>query len=184
MIKNTLNDREFELINIIGSELANNQRDLSRHLNISLGTTNMIIRRLIDKGYIRIRPLRKRKVEYTLTPKGFSERLEQSIHSTLKTLHSIKQVKQNIRDIIRDCYARGERMFFACGDDDISFLMETVFKEPEFQDCTFRCSSQEPFPEAEGVVFICQPQPESWMSGNGKRINLIEMLAKKVNDEQ
>ena len=37
-----LNEREFELINIIGRRLGSNQRDLSSHLNLSLGQTNML----------------------------------------------------------------------------------------------------------------------------------------------
>ena len=63
MPQDFLNEREFELINILGAELGVNQRDLSKHLDLSLGTTNMLIRRLISKGYIRIKQLNKRKVE-------------------------------------------------------------------------------------------------------------------------
>ena len=63
MPKDTLNEREFELINIIGSNLGSNQRDLSRQLDLSLGLTNMLIRRLVAKGFIRISQLNKRKVQ-------------------------------------------------------------------------------------------------------------------------
>ena len=72
MTQDTLNEREFELVNIIGAQISSNQRELSRHSNLSLGTTNMLLQRLIAKGYIRIRQLNKKKVEYLLTPKGFS----------------------------------------------------------------------------------------------------------------
>ena len=34
--EDSLNEREFELINIIGAQLAANQRDLSKQLDISL----------------------------------------------------------------------------------------------------------------------------------------------------
>jgi len=40
-----LDEREFELVNIVGAQLAANQRDLSRHMKISLGMTNMLLRR-------------------------------------------------------------------------------------------------------------------------------------------
>ena len=104
VIKDTLNTKEAELINIIGSESAASQRDFSRHLNISLGATNMLLRRLMEQGYIHIRQVTKRKVEYTLTPKGVSERLEQSRDYTLQTIQSIKRFKQTIREIVRGFY--------------------------------------------------------------------------------
>ena len=75
MNNDTLSEREFELVNIVGTKIATNQRDLSRHMDLSLGMTNMLVRRLISKGYIRIKPLNKRKVKYILTPKGFSEKI-------------------------------------------------------------------------------------------------------------
>ena len=83
MSPDNLNEREFELINIVGGDLAANQRDLSRRMNLSLGMTNMLLRRLITKGYIRIKQLDRRKVEYILTPKGFSEKMRKSLIMTV-----------------------------------------------------------------------------------------------------
>ncbi|MDE2028516.1 MAG: winged helix-turn-helix transcriptional regulator, partial [Candidatus Omnitrophica bacterium] len=84
-----LDEREFELVNIVGAQLAANQREISRQMNLSLGMTNMLLRRLISKGYIRIKQLNKKKTEYLLTPKGFSEKLRKSVKYTLKTINSI-----------------------------------------------------------------------------------------------
>ena len=54
MSKDVLDEREFELINIIGQKLGSNQRDLSHRMDLSLGQTNMLIHRLVKKGCIRI----------------------------------------------------------------------------------------------------------------------------------
>jgi DNA-binding MarR family transcriptional regulator len=182
VIKDVLNIKETELINIIGAEFATSQRDFSRHLNISLGATNMLLRRLIEQGYIRIHQGTKRKIEYTLTPKGLSERLEKSRHYTLQTIQSIKRFKETIRVIVRSFYIVGERSFWACGDEDVSSLVEAVFKEEEFKGCRFRFLSDGQREELEdGVLFNCRPQtdPPGWMAG--KRVNLIETLAREIH---
>ena len=49
-----MDEREFELLNILGKELGSNQRDLSQKMELSLGMINMLIRRLIGKGLIYI----------------------------------------------------------------------------------------------------------------------------------
>lgn len=182
VIKDTLNTKEAELINIIGSECAASQRDFSRHLNISLGATNMLLRRLMEQGYIHIRQVTKRKAEYTLTPKGLSERLEQSRGYALQTIQSINRFKETIRDIVRGFYRGGERNFWACGDEEVAWLVEAVFKEEEFQGCRFRS-----LPEAQGdgledgVLFICPPQTDQPGWKPGKRVNLIESLAREID---
>jgi DNA-binding MarR family transcriptional regulator len=182
VIKDTLNTKEAELINIIGAECAASQRDFSRHLNISLGATHMLLRRLVEQGYIHIRQVTKRKIEYTLTPKGLSERLEKSRHCTLETIRSIKRYKQTIRDIVRGFYRSGERDFWACGDEEVSWLVQSVFKEEEFQGCRFRILSDEEREDLEdGVLFICRPQaePPGWLAG--KRVNVFETLAREIH---
>src|SRR5271154_7411512 len=100
MDNNSLNEHEFELVNIIGAQLAANQRDLSYQMNLSLGMTNMVLRRLVTKGYIRIKQLDRRKVEYILTPKGFAEKMRKSVKYTLKTISSIGLIKKQLLEIV------------------------------------------------------------------------------------
>ena len=120
MPTDNLNEREFELINIIGAELGANQRDLSRQMELSLGMTNMLIRRLINKGYIRIRQLNKKKVEYLLTPKGISEKTSKSIKYTLKTINSISAIKECLKNKLFPLTQEGERCFAILGESDFA----------------------------------------------------------------
>src|ERR1700683_2849076 len=101
----SLNEREFELINIVGAELGANQRDLSKKMDISLGMTNLLVRRLISKGYIRIRQLNKKKTHYILTPKGFTEKYHKSLRYTLKTIRSIGLIREQLNFIIQGLYS-------------------------------------------------------------------------------
>ena len=107
-----MDEREFELINIIGAQLVPNQRDISRQMDLSLGMTNMLIHRLLTKGYIRIKQLNKKKVEYILTPKGFAEKMQKSINYTLKTINSIGLIKRTLADVLIKASEEGARKFY------------------------------------------------------------------------
>lgn len=50
------------------------QRSLSRNLGIALGLTNLLIRRLVRKGWIRMVHIRPNRVSYLLTPAGIAEK--------------------------------------------------------------------------------------------------------------
>src|SRR3989338_3198712 len=128
MNNNTLDEREFELINVVGMRLSSNQRELSKHMDLSLGMTNMLLRRLISKGFIRIRQLNKKKVEYLLTPKGFSEKMRKSLKYTMKTLNSIGLIKNRVQEVIARFYASGERKFLILGQSDLVLVVEMVFR--------------------------------------------------------
>jgi len=175
--KHSLDEREFELINILGDDLAINQRDLSRHMDLSLGTVNMLIRRLVTKGYIRIRQLNKRKVEYILTPKGFAEKTRKSIKYTLKTLNSIASVKESMKPIIIRLYEKGERNFFVLGESDLAFLVESVLRENGLNDYKISYLKELPQAELRGTLLICKENSENGPYNIKNRIDLVKELA-------
>lgn len=177
MSQNILNEREFELINIIGADLGPSQRDLSRQMDMSLGMINMLIRRLASKGYIRISQLNKRKVKYILTPKGFTEKMRKSIKYTLKTIHSISFIKERIREILTRLYAEGKKNFIVLGKSDFALMIEIILKEMASGDYKIVYVDNIPVGKTEGTLLICKE-----MDGDGDypegTIDLIYELAK------
>jgi|ERR1051325_4633806 EPS-associated MarR family transcriptional regulator len=55
------------------------QRDLARHLDVSVGKVNYCLRALIEKGLLKVRNFSNAKKKlayaYTLTPKGLEEKV-------------------------------------------------------------------------------------------------------------
>ncbi|MCA9394910.1 MAG: winged helix-turn-helix transcriptional regulator [Candidatus Omnitrophica bacterium] len=126
-----MDEREFELINILGKQLGSNQRDLSRQMDLSLGMVNMLIRRLISKGYIRMDRLNKRNVRYILTPKGITEKLRKSIKYTVNTINSFGLIKGNVKDLIIRLYNEGHRVFYLFCEPDLLVLVESAVKDAD-----------------------------------------------------
>ena len=179
MSKEVLDEREFELINIVGAEIGANQRRLSRLMDLSLGMTNMLIRRLIAKGFIRIEQLNKRKVQYLLTPQGFAEKMRKSVNYTLKTINSIGLIKARVQAILLDLHKDGTRDFFIVGKSDLSILIEMVAKEFPLQDCSFCILDEIPQVSVKGTLLICKenvPEDNLFLHNH---VDLIRELAKK-----
>ncbi len=176
-----LNEREFELINIVGAELGANQRDLSKKLDISLGMTNMLLRRMVAKGYIRIRQLNKKKTQYILTPKGFTEKYHKSIRYTLKTLRSIGLIRHQLHVVIRRLYQQGERSFLILGSSDLTELVEMSLSQPQW---SVQFKRIENLPEnPEGVVLICREQVTVPKSVASRCVDLIKELAVQAEND-
>ncbi|MGE0268291.1 MAG: winged helix-turn-helix transcriptional regulator [Candidatus Omnitrophota bacterium] len=147
-----MDEREFELVNILGKELGSNQRDLSQKMEISLGMINMLIRRLISKGYIRIEQLNKRNVKYILTPKGISEKMRQSVKYTLNTINSIGLIKDNVKDFLIQLHQQGRRKFYLYCQSDLTFLAETAFQEARLPDSSIHILNALPEHDVDGVL--------------------------------
>ena len=181
-INDPLNEREFELINIIGAQLAGNQRDLSRRINLSLGMTNLLIARLAAKGYIRIKQLNKRKMQYLLTPKGFTEKMRKSLKYTLKTIHSIQLLNDQVETCLRRLYAGGQRVFYVLGDSGLTPLVEAVLKEKLADGCVVKRIARPDEQCRDGLILVCQEKMADQSYMQYRNLNLIEELAKTPQD--
>lgn len=179
MPKEVLDEREFELINIVGAEIGANQRRLSHLMDLSLGMTNMLIRRLIAKGFIRIEQLNKRKVQYILTPQGFAEKMRKSVNYTLKTINSIGLIKARVQAILLDLHNDGTRDFFIIGKSDLSILIEMVAKEVPLKDCSFCTLDEIPPSVIQGTLLICKENVPEGKLVLHNHVNLIRELAKE-----
>ena len=177
MPQDALNEREFELVNIVGAQLAANQRELSRHMDLSLGMTNMLLKRLITKGYIRIKQLNQKKVEYLLTPKGFAEKMRKSVKYTLKTINSIGLVRRQLHAIIEGLYTKGERIFYIVGTSDLAELVEMSLNQSQWAGVKFSRAAHVPN-ISEGIVLICREGEDASHASHERCIDLVEELSK------
>lgn len=62
--------RTLRLLTEIESDVKVTQRSLSKKLGIALGLTNAYLKRLINKGFVKIHRASANDIRYMLTPSG------------------------------------------------------------------------------------------------------------------
>ncbi|MBI4454597.1 MAG: winged helix-turn-helix transcriptional regulator [Acidobacteria bacterium] len=74
------------------------QRSLSRELGIALGLANQLVKRMVEKGFIKTDGTRKgKKTKYVLTPKGVVEKTRLSTAYLENTIGAYKETREKIR---------------------------------------------------------------------------------------
>jgi hypothetical protein len=100
------------------------QRSLSSNLGVALGLTNLLIRRLVGKGYVRMTGMGTRHVRYLMTPAGWDALTRVTRMSLENTIHLYTQTREQIRASLFEISARcpadpaGEKrvVFYGAGD--------------------------------------------------------------------
>ena len=124
-----LSEKEFEIINVIADGFRLNQRTLSQHVGLSLGMTNLLIRRLATKGYLRIRQLDRRKVEYLLTARGLAEKARKTYLYTIKTVESFGLIRSRLQTLIRQQIQPSTQEVIIVGRGDLADFAELVIRD-------------------------------------------------------
>ncbi len=72
------------------------QRSLARSLGIALGLTNLLLRRLVRKGWVRMIHISPNRVTYLLTPTGIAEKARMSRDSLKYSLRFYSEARQRV----------------------------------------------------------------------------------------
>ncbi|MEW6556130.1 MAG: winged helix-turn-helix transcriptional regulator [Elusimicrobiota bacterium] len=136
-METTISDREFAIIQELANSASFNQRVVAKKLGISLGLTNLIIKRLTKTGYIKIKQINRRNIRYLLTPKGFSEKARKSYNYTLRTITILSHIRSTIQNLIFEKYNSGIKNFFIDGDNELADLTESAFKKLDIPDINY-----------------------------------------------
>lgn len=121
----TLTEKEFAVIEHIGSNGGRiTQREIAHRANLSLGLTNLILKKLTREGYIKIKQLTPRSMHYIVTKKGMVERVKKSYSYIFKTISDIQRIKHVIQRLISDEYEKGNRVFGIFGDGELTDIVE------------------------------------------------------------
>ena len=123
-----VDENELKIIEEIHRRKDLTQRELSSRTKLSLGAVNVILKRLVRRGLVKTFNLSPKKVEYLVTPKGFSEKTKKSYNYILKTVDLVKQVKAAIAKIVLEEFNNGQNKFIILGDDDLADIIELALK--------------------------------------------------------
>jgi len=90
------NLRDLQILEEVSKDSGISQRKLSNSLGVALGVTNACLRKMIRKGYIKVKGINHKRVAYYLTPKGFSEKAKLTYDFLQHTVHYYINLKENI----------------------------------------------------------------------------------------
>jgi DNA-binding MarR family transcriptional regulator len=70
------------------------QRELSQRLNISVGLVNAFLKRLVNKGYFKVKTMPRNRLKYFLTPEGLARKSRLTAEYLLYSVNFYRDVKE------------------------------------------------------------------------------------------
>jgi DNA-binding Lrp family transcriptional regulator len=102
--------RDLKLLEAVEEDSRVTQRSLANRLGIALGLTNIYLRRLVRKGYIKCVNVQSNRISYLITPRGIAEKARLTYEFMDYSLHLYGEVRQHLRAVLQDCAAADRRV--------------------------------------------------------------------------
>ncbi|MDP2943238.1 MAG: winged helix-turn-helix transcriptional regulator [Candidatus Omnitrophota bacterium] len=116
--------KNFQLLEEVSRDCNASQRKLSRRLGVALGVTNACLKKMVKKGYIKIKGINHKQISYYLTPEGFSEKSRLTYHFLEYTVNYYIRLKNNISSTLAMFSKEGIKrvVYYGAGE-----VMEVAF---------------------------------------------------------
>jgi len=102
--------RDLRLLEAVEEDSRVTQRGLATKLGIALGLTNIYLKRLVRKGYIKCVNVRSNRISYLITPRGIVEKARLTYEFMDYSLHLYREVRQHLRAVLQECAAADRRV--------------------------------------------------------------------------
>ena len=93
-------EKEYIILSHLTQENNTTQRSIAYHTGISVGGVNMLLKKMIKKGLIKVENINARSLRYILTPKGMKEKLELTYRFTRSSYQKIAKISLAFKDLV------------------------------------------------------------------------------------
>jgi DNA-binding MarR family transcriptional regulator len=117
--------RDLQLLEALEQEATITQRTLASRLGMALGLTNLYLKRLIRKGYVKCVTVSPNRLVYSLTPRGVARKARLTYEFMKYSLDFYRDARQHLRRSLTVAVAQRKSVaIFGTGDAaELVFLL-------------------------------------------------------------
>jgi DNA-binding MarR family transcriptional regulator len=112
--------RELTLLEEIERDPDTSQITLATRLGVAVGTVNWHLKRLIAKGYVKVKRAERKKLRYIITPEGIALRARLTVAYIENQMSLYRHVREEAQRVLKIVREEGFRSVRIVGDGDIA----------------------------------------------------------------
>jgi DNA-binding MarR family transcriptional regulator len=113
-------ERELGLLEAIEKDPDTTQASMADRLGVAVGTVNWHIKRLIEKGYVKVKRAERRKLRYIITPEGIALRARLTVAYIENSMMLYRETRDQARALLQSAKEKGYKQVRIIGDGDIA----------------------------------------------------------------
>ena len=133
MENSTNTERDRILLEEIERDPDTTQATLAGQLGVAVGTVNWHVKRLIAKGYVKVKRAERRKLRYIITPEGISLRAKLTVAYVENSMHVYRESRKQAQESLKAARRQGFDSIMIDGEGDIADVARLTCLEQGFE---------------------------------------------------
>ena len=116
----TEEQRELTLLEQIEQDPDVTQASLATQLGVAVGTVNWHLKRLIEKGYVKVKRAQRRKLRYIITPEGIALRARLTVDYIEQSFNLYRRVRERAQRSLQELQEAGYNRVRIDGNGEVA----------------------------------------------------------------
>ncbi|HLO33335.1 MAG TPA: winged helix-turn-helix transcriptional regulator [Anaerolineales bacterium] len=112
--------RELTLLENIENDPNVNQSTLATQLGVAVGTVNWHLKRLVAKGYVKVKRAERKKLRYIITPEGIALRARLAVDYVERSFSLYRKTRQRVGEYLSHVKSSGYDRVRILGKGDVA----------------------------------------------------------------
>jgi DNA-binding MarR family transcriptional regulator len=143
--------RELALLETIEHDPDVTQANLAAQLGVAVGTINWHIKRLIEKGYVKIKRAERKKLRYIITAEGIALRARLTVDFVEQQFNLYRRTRLRVKEHLEKVHLAGFHAIRLVGEGDVADVCKLTCME---QDIIISPDGDVPILEVAGLKVI------------------------------
>lgn len=126
-------EHNLQLLEAIDQNPRVTQADLAARLGVAVGTINWYLKRLIAKGYVKIRRMQRKRLLYLITPRGIAEKSRLGMRYMQISLQLYRETRAQAIQLLNQSREAGYHQVILEGDGDLAEICRLTCLEQGVQ---------------------------------------------------
>ena len=127
------NVREMTLLEHIERDPDVTQASLATQLGVAVGTVNWHLKRLVEKGYVKVKRAERKKLKYIITPEGIALRARLTVDYIERSFDLYRKIRQRVKIHLNTVKEAGYHQIRLNGEGDVADICRLSCLEQDIE---------------------------------------------------
>ena len=170
-------EKEHKILTYIQHKDNATQRDIATHTGIGLGTVNLLLKKMIKTGLVKIERLNAKSLRYILTPKGLKEKTQRTYNYIKHSYNHITTVTQAVEALLKSSdFQKSQKVYLYGPKNEMYQIINLALQKQKGIKYTHITDKEPPPTTTSDIILIWRLEEEESLSNNHKTINILSKL--------
>ena len=169
-------DSQYAVLDCLQKSDNLTQRDIARYTGLSVGGVNLLLKKMVRKGLVKLEKVNGRSLRYILTPQGLAEKTRLAYQYMQNSYRQIVRTGRVLTEVVAERTQPVERIIFYGPHDEVLEVLKIAAGSLHIQHTTAACAADLAGINGNTLVITWQDGEEYLLPQGIEAVNIIDRL--------